>query len=66
MMVSIVSVSVSVNVCLCVWVFACLCVPLLQGWCTFTKYGVLSFHLVLHDIGLPHLFFSSILMMAHG
>ena len=51
---------------LCVWAFVCLCVPLLQGWCTFIKYGVLSFHLVLHDIGAPHLFFSSILLMAYG
>ena len=63
-----VGASVSIRVCLivlaCAWVCVCVCVHVRKGWCNFITFGVVSFHIVLPDIGPPHLSFFSILAIA--
>ena len=57
-----VCVCARVRVCVCVFV----CVPVPKGWCNVITRGVVSFQVVLHDIGQRHLFFCSILMRVPG
>ena len=59
-----VSMSGCLSVLACAWVCVCVCVPVPKGWCNFITHGVVSFHFVLPVMGPPHLFFSSIPMMA--